>query len=379
MESQIGASKDLIKTWVEIDRSAIQHNLGILRRILPHKTKILCVVKDDAYGLGLEQIAQVVIEIGADWLGVANILEAKILRARHPEIPILILGPSYINGIDDLVRNDITPIVSSYEYMEMLNDAARRAGKTVNVHIMIDTGMGRIGIWHEKDIEFFDKLKLLNHLKIEGICSHFSSSDEQDQRFSHAQLNRFNDFCMELELMDIHVPIKHIANSGAVVNIPKSSLDMVRVGLFSYGVYCSSFVCPVGLKPAISLKTRVAFIKDIEPGRTISYNRTYTAPLKTRIATISIGYSQGLNRKLSNNGEVLIHGMRAPIVGSVTMDQTMVDIGHIPGVNIDDEVVLIGKQDNEENRIEEIADKAGVIPYEILCSMNRSLPRIYVN
>jgi alanine racemase len=301
------------------------------------------------------------------------------LRERHAEIPILILGPSYIDGVEELVKNDITPVVSSFDYMEMINTAAQKANKVVGVHIMVDTGMGRIGIWYEKEIEFFSKLKDLKNLRIDGICSHFSSADEQDQRFSKIQLKRFLDFCMELEIMGFSVPVKHIANSSAVVNFRESHLDMVRVGLFSYGIYCSSFVCPVGLKQAISLKTRVAFIKDIEPGRTISYNRTYTAPLKTRIATISIGYSQGLNRGLSNRGEVLVGGSRAPIIGSITMDQTMIDIGHIPGVTIDDEVVIIGKQGDEEIRIEEMSERAGVIPYEILCSMNRSLPRVYIN
>ncbi|MFC1667803.1 alanine racemase [Chlamydiota bacterium] len=372
-------TKGLIKTWVEIDKSAILHNLRVLRNKLPSGTKILSVIKDDAYGLGLEHIAEAVIDGKTDWVGVANIIEAKIVRRRYPKIPILILGPSYIDGIRELVSNDITPVVASYDYMEKLNREAQKENRRINVHIMIDTGMGRIGIWYQKSFEFFTKLIELKNLNIQGICSHFCSADDQDQRFSQVQLQRFKDFCLELELMGIHAPIKHIANSSAVINFPEAHIGMVRVGLFNYGIYASNFVERIGLRPAISMKTRVAFIKDVEPGRTISYNSTYTCPLKTRLATISIGYSHGLNRRLSNKGNVLIRGVRAPIVGAITMDQTVVDVGHIPGVTIDDEVVLIGRQYNKEITIEEQALKAEVIPYEIVCSMNRSLPRIYVN
>lgn len=368
----------LYNAWAEIDLGAVKNNINVIRRKLADHSKILMVIKANAYGHGLKEISKAVLENGVEWLGVTSITEALLLRKLHPSARIVILSAGMYAHSSLLVKHDLTPILCSRQMAELLNTAGQELDKKVKVHIKIDTGMGRLGIWHENALDFIKYVSTLPYVQIEGICTHFASvsSSEIDMEFTRKQLNNFISVVEQAARDGIYIPIRHIANSGAVLVFGDSYMDLVRVGISIYGLLPSpEFHSQIPIKPVLSLKSRVAYIKDITAGRTVSYGRTFTAVEKARIATIPIGYSNGYSRALSNKAKVLIKGKRAPVIGIVTMDQIMVDITNIPGVNAGDEVVLIGRQGDEEINATEVAAWAGTIAYEILCKLN--VPRVY--
>lgn len=369
-------AKGTEKVWVEVSREALTHNVHCVRKIIGPNVSLLAVVKADAYGMGLKDISRILWEAGADFFGVANIQEGIALRNYFPKVPILILGPSFIDNIEDILDQDLQPIVSSLELLRKLNEAALLRGKRAKVHLMMDTGMGRIGLWYEKGEEFFKRLQEMKSLEICGVASHFASADSKNLDFAYLQLSRFQEFLFKLKVMGIEIPYQHIANSSAVIRIPESVLNMVRVGLILHGIAPSPWVPRDGFRPAISWKTKVAFIKEVEPGRTISYGGTFVATNKTKIATLPVGYSHGYDRTLSNRGEVLVGGLRCPVVGRVTMDQIMVDLGPDSSVKVDDEAVLVGVQGEQEITFEEMAEKSDTIPYELMCHLK--VRKIYV-
>lgn len=368
----------LYNAWAEIDLGAIKYNLALIREKLGKNPQILVVIKADAYGHGLKEVSRIVLEKGINWLGVTSIAEAMELRKLHPDAHILILSAGMYAHSRLIVKHTLTPIVCSHQMVELLNDAGKEFGKKVKVHIKIDTGMGRLGAWYENSLSFIKYVSAFPYIEIEGICTHFSSagSNKIDLEFCRQQLCSFKEVINSAEKSGIHIPITHIANSGAVLAIKESYLDLVRVGISVYGLLPSpDFSCDVRFRPALSLKSRVAFIKEVLPGRTISYGRTYTVEKKTKIVTIPIGYSNGYCRSLSNKAEVLINGKYAPVVGIITMDQIMVDVGHIPDVSVGNEVVLIGEQNGNSITATHVAQWAGTISYEVLCKLN--VPRVY--
>ncbi len=372
-------SYKLFKTWAEIDLGAVAFNIGEIRKLIGEKVKILISVKADAYGHGVYPVSRAALSAGADWLGVSHVKEALELRGFFPEVPILILSSGMAGHSHPIVGNDLIPVVCSLEIARDLGQEALAAGKKAKIHVMVDTGMGRIGVWHEHCAPFLKEIAGIEGVELHGVSSHFATADDPDPAFARRQLSDFRKVIEEAEKEGVKVPFKHIANSGALLTLRDSWLDVVRPGIMIYGIYSAPHLRSlIKLKPALSLKTQVAFLKTVSPGRTISYGRTYTAFRRTRIATLPIGYGDGFSRAHSNRGEVLIRGKRAPIVGVVTMDQIMVDVGEIPGVSVGDEAVLIGGQGGERITAEEAAERIGTISYEVLSQLGKRVSRVYV-
>lgn len=368
----------LYNAWSEIDLASIKHNISVLKNHIGKDTNILAVIKADAYGHGLREVSRTMIDNAVRWLGVTSIAEALELRRLYRGARILILSAGMYAHSKLIVKHDLTPIVCSRKMAALLNDAAKERGKRIKIHVKIDTGMGRLGPWHENALSFIKDISTYPYIELEGICSHFAtiSSSEVCKNFMQLQFDAFSNVVESLREEGIEFPIKHIGNSGAAIAFKESYLDMIRLGISIYGQFPSKEIqSDIVLRPALSLKSRVAYLKDISPGRTVSYGCTYKADKKTRIATIPIGYSNGYCRKLSNKGQVIIKGKRAPVVGIVTMDQIMVDVGHIQDVVVGNEVVLIGKQMGEEITASEVAQWANTISYEVLCKLN--VPRVY--
>lgn len=373
-------SSKLFKTWAEIDLGAIRYNIGQIRKIIGAKAKILLNVKADAYGHGAYQISRVALESGVEWLGVSHVKEALELRSYFPRVPILIVSSGMLGHTHPIVRNNLTPVVCSLEIARALGREAVRAGKRINIHVMVDTGMGRIGVWHKNCLPFLIRLSRVKGINLSGICSHFAAASEPDPAFARLQLKRFLAVIKRCEAKGVVFPLKHIANTSALLRFPDSCLDMVRPGLSVYGAYPAPYLRRlVKLKPALSLKTRIAFLKSVNPGRTISYGLTHKVRKKTRIATLPIGYADGFSRFHSRRGRVLIQGVKVPIVGTVTMDQIMVDVGKVPEVRVGDEAVLIGEQQGERITAEEAAERIGTISYEVLAQLGKRVSRVYTH
>lgn len=365
-------------TWAEIDLRAIEYNYKQVRKIVGRDIKMMAVVKANAYGHGTVEVSSVLERLGVNYLGVATTDEAMRLRDHGSKVPILILGHVLPDEVRPAIEKDITLTICGDGLLGAIREAARD-GKTAKVHIKIDTGMGRIGIWHEEAINFIKNLAAEKNIIIEGIYTHFSSAG-RDDFFTNYQIESFEKLLSQLESFDIRIPLRHAANSIATVDFKRSYQNLVRPGLIIYGMYPKrNFPKLIKLKPALSLKTKIVFLKDTPPGRSISYGRTYITQKETKIATLPIGYADGYSRNLSNKAEVLAKGHRAPVVGKVTMDQTMIDVGHIKGVKVGDEVVLIGRQGRNEIRAEKLARLAGTIAYETVCSISNRVPRIYIS
>jgi len=369
------------RTIAKIDLAAIRYNISCIKKIVGKERKILAAVKANAYGHGDVEVAKTAVNSGIDYLGVANVEEAIRLRRACINAPILILGCSFKSEIGDILSYNVIPTIVDLDFAKNLNRKAKEFHKKASVHVKVDTGMGRIGPHFEHASNFVKELSKLENLFLEGIFTHFPSSDEANKDFSLLQIKRFKNILNELESSGISIPIKHMANSGAILskNIHDSFFDMVRPGLMLYGAYPSPHVPrDIKLKPALTLKTSVVFIKEAIQGSTISYGRTHTTKQKAILATIPIGYGDGYSRLLSNRGEVLIKGKRAPIVGRVCMDQSIIDVSKIPNVSVGDEVVLIGTQKQERISVEEIAEKTDTIPNEVFCMISKRVPRVYV-
>lgn len=365
-------------TWAEIDLNAISYNLRQIKSLIePKGVGIMAVVKDNAYGHGAVEVAKVASGIPVSMIGVATVEEAIELRQAGINLPILIFCCILPEYAEEIVKNEIIQTVSGLEICQELSKLADRYGKQVKVHVKVDTGMGRIGICYDKAVQLIEQILNLPLIKIDGIFTHFAVA-ETDEGFTGLQIERFKSVISTLEEKGINIPFKHTANSAGILGFPESYFNMVRPGISIYGLYPSP-VMPrvVELKPALSLKTRVVYLKEIPTGWSVSYGRTYTAKNPTKVATLAIGYGKGYGRKLSNKGEVLIRGVRASIIGTICMDQCLCDVTHIPDVTVGDEVVLIGKQGDQEITADEVAEKAETISYEILCGISESVPRVY--
>jgi alanine racemase len=370
-----------LPTWMEIDLKAIRHNLLQIRKLVGNDVSILAPVKANAYGHGILEISRVFADMGVDYLGVGTIDEALLLRRNgFKKMPILMLGSILPEAIDTIIKNNITQTIGDIDLASQINKHARVLNKKAKVHVKIDTGMGRIGIWHQHALEYIDSLKDMDNLDMQGIFSHLSSADENSVE-TRKQIKDFLDLVEEIDLKKINIPLRHIANSIAALNYKDSHMNLIRPGIMLYGILPKKGLKARGLslKPAMSVKSRIVFLKDISPGRSIGYGRTHIIKRHTRIATIPIGYGDGLSRSLSNKGFVLIRGKKAPIVGRICMDQIMADVGNIVDAGLGDEVVVMGKQGGIEINAHEIACLCDTIPYEIICCFDKRIPKIYKN
>lgn len=335
------------------------------------------VVKANAYGHGLETAAQTLVRCGADELGVAFLEEGIALRRAGVRCPILVLGGIIDNDITHFLRHDLMLTASSKFKVGQIQEVAAAMNVTAKVHLKIDTGMGRIGVRPESAPALFDAALSAPNLKIEGVFSHFAAADAADPAFTALQLQRFHQALAYFPDRGLPTPTRHIANSAGILQHPDSHLDMVRPGIMLYGIYPSASTRrAVPLAPALTLKSRVVYFKVAQPGDSISYGGTWRCERPTRIVTLPVGYGDGFFRGLSNHGEVLIHGQRCPIVGAITMDALMVDIGQ-GSAYVGDEAVLIGTQGEASISVEAVAEQMDTLPYEVLTHLNARIPRVY--
>lgn len=363
-------------TVIDVDLEALRWNLAQVRSLVGG-ARIMATVKANAYGHGLLRTSRELLRFGADELGVAFLEEGIALRRAGIRAPILVLGGIIGNQIGHFLEYDLDITASSVYKLRQIDETAAAMGKRARVHVKIDTGMGRIGIRPENAAQLFEAALAATHCDLVGVFSHFAASHAADTTGTNEQLERFNDTVSYFSSIGAPMPTRHIANSGAVLQHPEAVLDMVRPGIMLYGVYPGPEVRrSAELHPVLSMKTRVVYFKVIPEGFSLGYDHTWTSTRSTRIITLPVGYGDGYARALSNRGEVLLHGKRYPIVGRISMDQCMVDIGGDSGYN-GDEVVLIGRQDEERITVEELAEHCGTIPYEILTMINTRVPRHY--
>jgi len=363
------------RCWAEIDLAALRHNVRIVREKIGPRSGIMAIVKANAYGHGMVEIANA-IRGRVQMFGVANVAEARTLReALGDNAPgIFILGTALAHEREEIARSGFVPVISTLDEAAAFN-AFSRAEK-IPVHLAIDTGMGRIGIWQDDAIEFARELLRFENLAITGIATHLPVSDE-DENFTRKQLAHFEKIAGELRGMGIDAPIVHSLNSAGVIRFSDHAQSMVRTGLMLYG---SSPVVDfqMELRAVMTLKTRVTLVRDFDAGRSVSYGRTFITPHPMRIATLAIGYADGYQRRLSNTGaKVLIRGRRCALLGRVTMDQIMADVTDIPDVQAGDEAVLIGRQGHEEIFASELAQKAQTIAWEIFTGISSRVQRVY--
>lgn len=368
------------RTWAEVDLDAIAHNMKEIRRITDPHAKVMAVVKADAYGHGFLEITKTLLENGADCLAVALLEEAKQIRRRHIEVPILILGGTDPDAVDDLIDFDIMATVFSYDFAKTLSYAAEKKHKTAKIHIKIDTGMSRVGLVAGEEnsgiIREIERIASLPNLEIDGIFSHFATSDENDSSYTQLQFERFMDVISLLEERGIHIPTKHICNSAAIMMYPQMHLDMVRPGVILYGLYPSDEVdvTRLNLKPAMTLKARISMVKEIEKGRGVSYGKEYITDKTTKIATVPIGYADGYLRKLAGKAQMVVSGTCVPVIGRICMDQCMIDVTNVHNINTGDEVIIFGA---DRITIDDVARWLETINYEVACVIGKRIPRIY--
>ncbi len=371
----------LNRVYLRIDLDQICSNVQEIIKKVGKDTKVMPVVKADAYGHGAIEVTKALSEIGTYGFAVATVGEALALRRAGITKPILILDFVFPNQFETIIRNDIMLTVFQYGIAKSLNEAAEMMGTTAHIHLKIDTGMGRIGyIPNDESVEEIRKIAQLPNIEIDGIFTHFACADMADKTSMNGQLEQFKAFVKKIEALGINIPIKHVCNSAAIIDMQDDFLNMVRSGIITYGLYPSDEVNKKSLsvKPAMELHSVVINVKTIQKGDTVSYGSTYVADKPTVIATIPVGYADGYPRQLSNKGSVLIHGKRAKIVGRVCMDQFMVDVTDIPYVSIGDNVTLVGKDGDDFISCEELGEISGRFNYEFLCCITRRVPRVYI-
>lgn len=364
-------------TYAEIDLDAIRANVRAIRERVGTNVKIMPAVKANGYGHGAIEVSRAALEAGADMLGVASVEEALELRDANINAPILILGCVPAEAVDEIVRHCITTTVCDLKFGKVLSNAAAKLGGTVCVHIKVDTGMGRIGLSCDECEKLVGSLQTLPNLQIEGLFTHFPSADDFDPTFTKQQIHEFSDLITRLRKSGCELPYCHAANSAAIMAHPESYFDMVRPGIMFYGLHPSPGISHnIAIAPALSLKTKIIFLKEVTPGTPISYGRTFVAARQTKVATISVGYADGYNRHLSNRGEAIVRGRVVPVIGRVCMDQMMLDVTDIPQVSVGDDVTLYGG--NGPVSVEKIAKKLNTIPYEVTCAISSRVPRVYL-
>lgn len=367
------------RVYANVNLDAIVSNIEAIKNNISPDTKIIAVVKADGYGHGAIPIAKTLSDYVYGFAA-ATVDEAVMLRENGVDKPIIILGFCAYHEFANLVSHDITATIFDYDSALHLSNMAKTLGKVAKCHIKIDTGMHRIGFEpNEKSTKVIKRIKKLPNLEMEGIFTHFATSDEKDKQRAMKQFDKFTQYIETLSENGIEFALKHCSNSAAIIDMPQANLDLVRSGITTYGLYPSDEVDKdrVKLIPALELKSHVVMVKDVKKGEGIGYNLTYITKQVTKVATISIGYGDGYPRSLSSKGYVLIRGKKAPILGKVCMDQMMVDVTDIDGVSVNDEVTIIGKDGEEYISVEEIANLAGSFNYEFICGLGKRIPRNY--
>ena len=365
----------------DIDLDAVLYNMESMHKKLKPGTKIAAVVKAAAYGHGAVEISRLLENLPYLWgYAVATSNEAMQLVEAGRKKPIIILGLSFPEQFEEIVENDLRPAVCTYETAQALSDIAAEKNKVCRIHIKVDTGMSRIGFQvTPESADTVARISKLPNIMIEGIFTHFARADESSKAPAYEQFKQFEKMIAMVEEKGVQIPLKHCSNSAGIVEIPECNMDMVRAGITLYGLWPSEEVdkTKISLKPVMSLRSRVAYVKELLPGRQISYGGTFTVKKKMTVATVPVGYGDGYARGLSNKGWVLIKGQKAPICGRVCMDQCMVDVTDIPGVKIGDTVTLLGKDADEEITMEQLGELSGRFNYEFACLITPRVPRIY--
>ncbi len=372
--------KENKRLYMQVDLDAIRFNMESMHRNLKTGTKMLAVVKSDAYGHGAVAVSRWIEDLDYLWgFAVATDEEAMILRNNGIEKPILVLGYTFPESYEDIIANDIRPVVFKEDMARELSEEAVRQGRRVYVHLAVETGMGRIGVEaDESSLEMVQEIAALPNLVMEGVFTHFSKADIRDKRPTFEQMDKFNDYVELLHVNGIDFWLRHSSNSAGIVEMREANMDMVRAGITMYGLWPSRDVQhKIEIRPALALKSHIVYIKEVMPGYQVGYGGSWTARRQSRIATVPVGYGDGYPRALSNRGYVLIRGKRAPIAGRVCMDQVMVDITNIPDAEDYDEVTLIGRDGEEEITVETLANMFGGFNYEIVSCFTKRVPRVY--
>ena len=372
--------KILRPAWAEIDLDAIAYNTRNIKKLIGDKD-LIAVVKANCYGHGVIDIIPTLLENGVYRFAVAMISEALEIRDNKITAPVMILGftPLYLG--EELINNNIEQTVYDLDYAKELSKIALTLNKKAKIHIAIDTGMGRIGFLpNEKSIDNIAEICSLEGIEVIGIFTHFSTSDEKDKEYSHEQFTKMISVMDTLKKRGIDIPLKHVANSGAIIDLPDTYLDAVRAGIILYGYYPSDEIDKnnLALKPALTLKATITNVKTLEKDMYVSYGRTFKTSNETIVATIPVGYADGYLRKLAENGKVIIKGEFAPIIGRICMDQFMIDVTNIPDVKIGDEVILLGEKNGLKYNADDMAKKLDTINYEVTCMLKSRLPRVYI-
>ena len=375
MERAIGDQSEWLgrPVWAEIDLEALEHNVRALKR-QARGALLMAVVKANAYGHGAVGVAKAALAAGADRLGVVCVDEGEELRRAGITAPILVMGHTPVSLAECAVALNLATTVGSYHYAEAVSQEAVKRGVSVAVHLKVETGLNRYGLPPEQVMPLAESIRQMPGLDVEGLWTHFATCDEPDKNYVQRQFTAFRDVAEKLPW----VRLRHVANTATVLDMPDLSLDMVRVGIGLYGCYPSADVDhEVPLRPVLSLKSRVARLRRIEAGESVSYGCTWTATRASVIALVMCGYGDGLRRTLSNKGSVLVRGQRAPIVGRIAMDMCVADVTEIPHIAVDDEVVIIGRQDEDEISADEVARLTDTISYETLTGITARVPRVY--
>jgi alanine racemase len=378
--SELSLRDEKRKTGVErtthalVDLGAIADNISEIRKRIGEKRDLMAVVKADGYGHGAVEVSQTALKHGANCLGVATPEEGQQLREAGIDVPILVLGLIQPEEAYKVADFGLEQTICSFDLAEELNQIAANTGTRINIHIKLDTGMGRVGLVPKEALAYIRRVSRFKNLNLKGIFSHFSCADEFDKTFARKQIEIFERLIRDIEASGIKIPKKHIANSAAILDLPESYFDLVRPGIMIYGLYPSNEVSRTfELRPAMTLVTKVIFVKQVPPGCPISYGRAFITQKETTVATLPVGYADGYNRLLSGQGEVLIKGRRVPLMGRICMDMCMVDVSGIKDVRVGDEVILFG----QGLSVDEIASKIGTINYEVVCGIGKRVPRIY--
>jgi alanine racemase len=362
----------------EIDLSAIAYNLTGIRRKVGEATKILAVVKANAYGHGDTMVSRFIERKYADYFGVAIVEEGMALRTAGITKPILVFTLPVKDQIEPFFDFDLEPTVSTVQDAEALDRVARRRKQTIEVHLKVDTGMNRIGVKPKELESFLASIATLRRIEIKGVYSHFATAEDKDKTFTHQQFEHFQDTLRILRHHGIEPDLVHCANSAAILDLPQTYCNMVRPGLSMYGYYPSrESTRSVPLRPAMSLLTNVSLVKTIDAGESVSYGRRFVASKRTNIATLPVGYGDGYSRLLTGKSVVLIQGTRFPVVGTICMDMMMVNVG-ITDVAVGDKAILMGRENGQEISCWDLAERIGTIPYELLCGFSARIPRTYV-
>lgn len=366
-------------THAEVDLSAIRDNIRAIRARVGPKVCIMPAVKADGYGHGAAEVSRACLEAGAEVLCVAIPEEGMELREAGFDAPMLVLGCSTPDAAAEIVHGDMASTVCDLAYARALSQAAVKQGKTASVHVKVDTGMGRIGVQPDEVLDFVQSIRSLPALSVDGVFTHFPSADEADRSYTLSQISTFRKVLDGLKRRGMSIPMAHASNSGGVLAYPEADFDAVRPGIMIYGSYPSfEVVHSIPIREAMTLKTRIVFLKEADAGTTVSYGRTHALRVRSKIATLPIGYADGYQRTLSNRGEAAVRGVRVPVIGRVCMDQIIVDVTEVAGVELGDEVILMGGG-YDYLSASSVAAKAGTISDETFCAVTSRVPRVYIN